>query len=972
MLQERWQIRLLGGLSATCGSRTLTRFQTRQTGLLLAYLAHFLNRRHPREALIELLWPDSDLDSARNRFRVALSSLRRQLEPPGVQPNSVLASDRSSVKLNADACEVDSATFQRLVERAGRAVDSAAAFRALVEASNLSRGQFLQGWDAEWIDPERATIARLQVEAELRLARLYEDQGNLTQALQHGQRATAAEPLMEPPRRAVIRILLKLGRREAAALELRDFRRLLRSELGLDASSETLRLLEGIHRGPSRVPGAQELVVAEPTLRPEPGPRLTNQSTDAAVDLPIPLNSFIAREDDVAAIGELLLVERIVTLTGSGGAGKSRLAVESARAVQDRFGAGIWFVPLTNVSGPALVVSAILERMGREPLPNEDSLRQIAEHVSTGGADSKRDACLLILDCFEHMPVSANAILVALLREIPKLTLLVTSRRRLGVIGECEYPVRPLAIPDEDASGDLGRLAAVESVRLFIERAQSVQPDFQLTASNADAIGEVCKRLDGLPLALEIAAAKIRQASPRQMMQELPGLESLVDSRAWREPRHQSLRATLEWSYQMLSAEDRELFRQLSVFPESWNGPAAEAVCGGPAVKEGLRRLVEHSLVICEETDLETRFRMLQLVREFAASKLSPEERTRLDDQHGKRFVDAATEYEALMLTVGFPDKRPLWRDKENFRKALERYISSPEGLGWAATIASSLTWFWIRTNCMQEGRDWMERILAADREFQSLTRVLRARVRLAVGCLACYQDEMALSVALIRDALEELVSLSAWTAVAHGRWALGFAMYGVGEFGEAIRMLNESLLYFDEYGHSTWIAAALNMLGFAYCEVGDYDRALDMFARNDEIWTANNDRDNYAFLELGRARIAWRRGELEKAHELYARVVRTFPDREQRRGVAYAVEGLARVKAAQRQWEPATQLFGAAKRLREEMSLRQDAADLQAHEACVAALSHNLGDRMGAEWQLGYSVPPRAIVEWVLERVAS
>jgi tetratricopeptide (TPR) repeat protein len=285
--------------------------------------------------------------------------------------------------------------------------------------------------------------------------------------------------------------------------------------------------------------------------------------------------------------------------------------------------------------------------------------------------------------------------------------------------------------------------------------------------------------------------------------------------------------------------------------------------------------------------------------------------------------------------------------------------------------MAMALLWHWVRVNGMQEGRDWMCRILSADDEHGKLSEVLRARLTLGIGILACYQGEGVLSVQLIQGALDTLTRNSAWRSVAQGRWALGFAMYGKGELDEAIVILKESLEFFDTHGHRWWCAAVLNLLGFAYCAVGDYEAALAAFERNDEIWTAFADGDNYVHLELGFARVAWRRGELARALEIYCRCVRGFPDREHRRGVAYAIEGLARVKVAEAQWELAAQLFGVAGRMREELSLTLDAVDMRDHEVCVEELSRALGDRLSSEWHIGYSVAPRESVDWVLERVA-
>ena len=535
-----WQIQLLGGLRATHGNSVIAQFPSRPIAMLLARLALQPQRRHAREELIELLWPNVELDVGRNRLRQVLSTLRRLLEPPDVPPYSVLNADRQTIGLTADAVSSDVREFEQFLRQG-----------AIAQALDCYRGDLLPGFLDEWIEDERARLSALYERA---LAR---DSGAVEKARSH-------EP---PPLR-------------------RD---------------------------------------AVPAKAAERGPQLRN--------LPFYVSVFFGRESDKRCVLDALAQHRLVTLAGLGGFGKTRLAVESARAATD-FDA-VTFVPLSECSDADLIADCIRSALRMEA-SQEDALAQLCAFL--GEQD-----ILLVLDNFEQLVDDGTGVVLDLLERLPRLRCLVTSRRILDVPGEHVLVIDPLPVPQ--ASMDAAEAAATPSLALFIDRARGARPDFALTDDNRPALIGLCRALEGLPLAIEIAASRIRAYSPIEMCNALAERFELLrrqGQRGARYGRHASLQTTIEWSWQLLSGAQQRFFAALSVFRGGWTAAAVESVCATGDARGQLEALVSASLVRAEADESGAmRFSMLDTLREFAHERLDMGARE-LRARHRAYFLQVA------------------------------------------------------------------------------------------------------------------------------------------------------------------------------------------------------------------------------------------------------------------------------------------------------------------------------------------
>ncbi|HEX6262848.1 MAG TPA: AAA family ATPase [Actinomycetota bacterium] len=470
-----------------------------------------------------------------------------------------------------------------------------------------------------------------------------------------------------------------------------------------------------------------------------------------STNLPAERSSFVGREGDLARIEELLAGSRLVTLVGPGGIGKTRMALRAAAQHLDRFDDGVFLVDLSGVASPDLVPSAIAASLRIPQEPSRELLDSIAERL-------RERSLLLVLDNFEHVVAAAPSV-EHLLGAAPELRVLATSRLPLGLAGEQEYPVEPLPLPGPDEAADVEALTVNDSVKLFVDRAAQVHPGFAITGRNAAPIGEIVSRLDGLPLAIELAASRMKVLSPSELLGRLGRRLPLLTGGARGAPeRHRTLRAAIEWSHELLESEERRLFARLAVFAGGWTLESAEEVCGAGLrieVLQGLSSLVDQSLVGRGHLrDEGTRFRMLETIREFAAERLATSgEESDIRRRHGEWMRDLALE--AGPHLVGPAQARWLARletEHGNLRAALEW----AEATGDAETglrIAASVWRFWHRRGHLDEAMSRLTRLLAMP---QGQRRdAVRARALGALGGIAYWQADYGAMGSAYEEAVE-------------------------------------------------------------------------------------------------------------------------------------------------------------------------------------------------------------------------
>ncbi len=660
-----------------------------------------------------------------------------------------------------------------------------------------------------------------------------------------------------------------------------------------------------------------------PVASPAQPGRAPPSATGGRTNLPAPLTRFVGREREIAALADQLATARLLTLTGPGGVGKTRLALEVATAVRERFPDGVWLVDLAALPAAAHGNGAAPQhavREGPRPAPDETLLVQQAVAATLGIqvipalpladtliATMRDQHLLLVLDNCEHLLLACARLAELLLHACPALRVLATSREALGVPGEVIWRVAPLSVPallprhPPITEAELvSHVKAYDAVQLFVERAQAVQPSFRVTPTNAAAVAQICRRLDGLPLALELAAARLNVLSVEQVAAGLTDrFRLLATGSRTAPPRHQSLRAAFDLSHALLSPEEQTLFRRLAVFAGSWTLAEAEAVCApadppGIAAREVLdllTRLVDKSLVLVDppgEQGDTPRYRLLETVRQYAAERLEAAgEATRLRDHHRDWYLALAEQ--AAPHLHGRGQKQWLARltaAHDNLRLALawSLYRGAAEpGLRLAVALAG----FWYRRGYWAEGRWWLARFLA---RAEGAPAALRARALAAVGELAHAQGDYPRATAAFEHSLALARALADQDRIVFALAALGDVLTDQGDLPRAIALLEEAVTLARERSNDLLTAHILRALAKALLYQGEPARAAAAGEESLTLFRKVGDLDGMAATLHNRALIAWHQRDYARAAAALTEALAVFQELGDRRWAALAL----------------------------------------------------------------------------------
>jgi predicted ATPase/class 3 adenylate cyclase len=631
-------------------------------------------------------------------------------------------------------------------------------------------------------------------------------------------------------------------------------------------------------------------------------------------NLPAQLTSFVGREEDIAEVRDLLGRTRLLTLTGPGGTGKTRLALQVAAETLTEYRDGAFFVDLSSLTDPGLVPSAVAQALGVPEVAGRPIQETVIEHL--------RDReLLLIADNFEQI-LEAGSVIEDLLTAAPKLKVVVTSRVVLGLRGEHEYLVPPLDPPDPERLPDLATLRQIESVRLFIERAVAVSPRFRITEETAPAVARIAARLDGLPLAIELAASRTKLLSPQQLLVRLEKRLPILTSRARTLPQRQrTLRDAIAWSHDLLDEPERRLFARLSIFTGGWILESAEAVCDpeslGLDVLDGLTSLVDQSLV--RRTDAEAadpRFSMLETIREFGLEKLK--EAGDLEDvarSHAEHFLGLALEAEPHLTA----DDQGTWLDRcevehPNIRAAL-RWAIDARDADRAQDAAAALWRFWHQRGHLAEGRDWFNEILAMP-SGQGPTAA-RARALIGAGGMAWWQQDRDATGTFYREALAIERELGNKARIAEALYNLSFVVAS-DDLDMATRMLEESLELFRSLGDERGVAQVLSLLVMPDGQAGRWDAVIAKLEQVVAIWRRLGDRLQLAFTLLWLAFAYGRAGRREEARSSGIEALELFREADNATGIGIALTDLAFLATWEGRHEDAIKLEAASRALKE------------------------------------------------------
>ena len=942
-----WRVQLLGGLTAVCGERMLEKFQTQKTAALLAYLAYNCPRRFSREELIDLLWPEAEPDAGRNRLSQTLSWLRLHLEPERNKPGTVLLADRQEVGLNPLAVYTDVSEFIAAASAGGVEspihLSSAAQAAELERAAALYTGGFLPGHYEDWVLEERRRLLTLFLSVLHRLILYHEQALNWKQALDYARRGLDIDPVSEEMHCAVIRVLAVNGQPEAALRQFRDFKRVLHREFGETPSAATLALAEQVQQNVLSAASGRSFF---PVLSA----------------LAVPSTRFFGREAEIRSLRAFFVVDnvRLVTLTGIGGTGKTRLALEAAAGLSEDFAGAVWFVPFADIADPALIPAALLDVLQINPSAEPASLKQICEALS-------RRPALLVLDNLEHLGEGANSLVRELLERTTTVRILATSRQCLSLHGEQEVPLLPLAPPEWkdsqenllEKNSSLWRLMQVESVRLFADRARMVRPTFAVTAQNAEAIARICIRLEGLPLAIELCASWAQTLTPAQMLDQLSRrFELLVSRRRDIAPRHRSLRAALEYSYLLLPRELQQFFVQLSVFRGGWTAESAEAVCFSHisgsrivATLTNLTELRERSLLTAEETPAissEMRYRMLEALREFAAEQRTLSEDAGLRRRHAEYFV-SLTEEANLHLT-GFQQKVWLARleaEHDNLRAALGWAVESQcAELGLRLVVA--LSRFWEIRGYYREAQQWLERLLLLTPETVSSIESQRLRAQALTVYANVFEglsDYLAAGT-YAAQALTVWRELEDESGIASALTILGAISLVHDDLTLAVQSIQEARTLLHRVGNKRMSAFVANCLGRIKLTQEDWSGAAEAFSESLDLYRVLADWNKAAVALNNIGLVARYRGDLTAARDLLRQALSEQQILGARPGMAISLLNLATVERLDQRCAEAMLA------LRQAALLAQEIDDQRVQAWCIKEFGHLLCAT--GSWRMG------------------
>jgi len=657
--------------------------------------------------------------------------------------------------------------------------------------------------------------------------------------------------------------------------------------------------------------------------------------------IPVQRTGFVGREKEVTAARELLLRQdvRLLTVTGPGGIGKTRLAVEVANGLIEHFSGGIHFVPLSSLCDPGLVASVIVQTLGIREAGGQSPLEVLNKSLR----DSLGAPMLFLLDNFEHL-VQAAPVVAELLAMSLNLKILVTSRAALHVYGEREFPVPPLALPDSRSMPSVEVLSHYPAVALFAQRAVAAKPDFELNRENALAVAEVCARLDGLPLAIELAAARVKVLSPAAMRTRLASRLQLLTGGARDLPqRQQTLRAAMDWSYDLLNAAEQKLFRRVSVFVGGCNLEGVEAVCDTKGdldldLLDGMASLVDKSLLQqVEQTDGESRFAMLETIREYAREKLKASGEEALTRRAHAAYCLVLAEEEVTEPSGAEGEEwlKHFALEHDNFRAGLE-WLTETGDADWGLRLGSALFRYWETREYLNEGRDRLGKLLKLPGALAPTKA--RARALFAAGVLAGEQGDYASANALVRESLDISRQLGDTQGVAVSLNALAVLARDRGDVARAHSLCEESLEAWRELGDLKAVARSLSNLANMVTLQGDYARARSLYAECFSIFRGLGDRTGVAWSLNHQGDVARDQGDSAAARELYEQGLVIFRELGDRWGIAGTLADLGTLAREQQNCPAALALYRESLRIFHELGHKRGIARLLECLACSAA----------------------------------
>jgi non-specific serine/threonine protein kinase len=942
------EVRLLGKFEVRHEKKLLS-IPSRPAQSLFAYLVLHVGISHRREKLAGLLWPDSLEETARDNLRHALWRVRKALESGSSM--RFLQADDLSISFNP------SSDYWLDVQEL-KGISEEASGDELIAALSQYQGELLPGFYDEWVVSEREHINSVFEHKMARLMARLQEENRWLEVLEWAERWIK---LGQKPEHAYRALMSAHAAKGDMAKVAATYERCAKSlhEFGMEPSEQTRSLYEKLKVGQGNVETETRVSLKE------------NRKESRRTNLPVPLTSFIGREKEVDQILRLVGKNRLVTLTGSGGVGKTRLAIQAANNLLNKFKDGVWWVDLVGLADPMLVPQAVAQIVDAPGIPNQPLIKTLTEHI-------RSKQMLLILDNCEHLISACAQLADQLLGNCQKMKILATSREGLDILGETIWPVPSLSLPEIQGMYTIKALNKFESIRLFTERSLLVQPKFELTDQNVKAVAQICRRLGGMPLAIELAAARAKMMSVDEIAKRLDDrFDLLTAGNRSALPRHQTLRATIDWSFDLLSETERIVFRRLSVFVGGFTLGAAESITAAgdlaaSLIVELLGNLINKSLVRVEEqseaAETETRYGMLETIREYAREKLREAgEEDILRTAHLEFFLNLVEE--AGPKLEGPEQKALLDRlesEIDNLRAGIDWAIGSRQIIT-ALRFASAFPRFWFIRAHHNEGVERLKTILNRPDAMQPTPARLKA--------LNAYLFMLWPSGQLteIQPRGEEALDLGIQLA---DHWNSGFALLwlGVGttaqgDYPLARSYLERSLEIWRELDEKTYAAWSYVFSGEIAMLQGDLSSAQEFYLQSIPILRASQD---YPFLAIPLRRlgqVALSKGDFLEANHFIKESLQHNWTVHDYRGTGACLVALADVSLTQGKTEQAVKLLGMADALLEFIRTPFLAFDQQQYEQNVNQLRKQL-DSLTFEkaWKEGHALAFEQAVEQAMK----
>ena len=952
------EVRLLGKFDVRLDGEAVA-ITSRPAQSLFAYLILHAGTTHRREKLAGMLWPDSLEETARDNLRHALWRVRKAL--PASQKSTVeyFLTDDLSIAFNASANYwLDATQLEKLSENTST--------DELMKVLSAYQGELLPGFYDEWVVLEREHLNSIFEHHMARLLVRLQDEQRWLDILDWAERWISLGQEPEPAYRALMTAHATKGDMSRVAA---TYERCVKSlkEFGIEPSEQTKALYRNLKSGKDTdVPNSVTI-----TIKPV--------EKEISSHIPVPLTSFIGREKELKEIARLLSSSRLLTLTGPGGVGKTRLAIQTANDSIKKYKDGVFWVSLVGLSDENLIPQEISQSLNVREISNEHLMETIKVHL-------KPKEILLVIDNCEHLIRDCAQYVEQLLAACPRLKILATSIEALGLFNETIWQVPSLSLPETQGSLSLKELQEFASIKLFNQRASIAKAGFVLNEGNATSVAQICHRLDGIPLAIELAAARIKMLTVEEIGARLDDRFSLLTAGSRTAiPRHQTLRATIDWSHDLLTVPERILFRRLAVFAGGFTLDAAEAVCSLGELKrndilDSLGRLVDKSLVIVE-ADLETRetrYRLLETIRQYALEELAGiGEAREVRDQHLDFFVRLAEKAEANTFgaeSVRYSKRRN--QELDNTRAAMDWSIQSRQTIA-TFRLAAAMSNFWFgglndigfQRSSISEWHGILNKALSSPEGLERTAE--RAKALNSSGFF--YWAGM--SPVSPRREIEEALSIGRElgddAVVAQALCNLGLIDSIQGNYAQARSFLQHGLDLFRELGpeRKTEYLYAQIVLGDVAMYQDDLPEARMLYEQCSGTLREIRDGNFLAYVVRRLGQLAWHQGEFEKATELCKESLKLDLELGDERAVIACLSAFAGIALTRGNDVLAAQLFGAVSALLDDRTIRLLPTDRMEYERNISSLRSQLDlATLEKAWTKGAEMTMERALEFALE----